>query len=67
MEEEPAETVRNREGGTWRRAGPLFPKGVRHELARERHPGVDSPTRYDGGASLDNPKRGIPAPQGAGS
>lgn len=58
MEEETVETVRNREDGTRRRAGPLFPKGIGSEFARGRCPGVDSPTRDDGGASLDNPKRG---------
>ena len=40
-EEEPVETVRNREDGTRRRAGPLFPKGVRSERARGWRPGVD--------------------------
>jgi len=58
MEEETVETVRNREDGTRKRAGPLFPKGVGNEFARGRRPGVDSPTKNDGGASLDNPKRG---------
>jgi hypothetical protein len=67
MEEEPVETVRNREDGTWRRVGALFPKGVGYERARGWLPGVDSPTKNDGGASLDNPKRGISAPKGAGS
>jgi len=66
-EEEPVETVRNREDGTRRKVGAFFPKGAWIELARERCPGVDSPTRDDGGASLDNPKRGNPASQGAGS
>jgi len=67
MEEETVETVRNREDGTRRRAGPLFPKEVGNELARGWRPGVDSPTRNDGGASLDNPKRGTLLSQGAGS
>lgn len=58
MEEETVEVVRNREDGTRRRAGPLLPKGVGNEFARGRRPGVDSPTKDDGGASLDNPKRG---------
>jgi hypothetical protein len=57
MEEEAVEVVRNHEGGTRTGGWHLSPRRwFESELARDRAPGVDSPTRDDGGAIFGQPQ-----------
>jgi hypothetical protein len=54
--EQPAEVVRNHEGGTWSACGNADPKAHDGNIVNREW----TPRSRDGGAFFDNPKRGSP-------